>query len=92
MLSRSLLVTVINVAILGVAIVVLHAGVLQQPWDLIGLGLVAVICPIGGVWLALSIARRELRNRTQQAQPIAAIVISLLVLVVGLLLLASLRP
>jgi H+/Cl- antiporter ClcA len=91
-IAYSLKAALINVVLFGLVGAALVAGVVRQPWDLLAIAVVAIICPVAGVWIALSTARTEIRRGCAKAQPTIAIVLSLIVFIVGLLLLTSLRP
>jgi len=91
-MAGSLRVALANVAGFAIAAVALYIGIIPEPWDLAAVCVLAIICPIGGVWFAVSTSRREVSQGSSKVQPAIALALSLSVFVIGLLLLASIRP
>jgi hypothetical protein len=83
--SRALIVASVNVLLFGGVILLSFLGYgPPEPWDLLVFVIVAILCPIGGGFVTLSYAFREIRAGQPKWKPLLAIGLSLSVFLVGL--------
>src|SRR5262245_10361406 len=92
MKAASLKLALGNLGVWLFAVFTLHLGLIAEPWDLITISLVGIVCPTMGAWIALSGAKKDLRDTRNRSQALTAIVLSVVVFGLGLVFLASLRP
>jgi exosortase/archaeosortase len=57
--SRALVTSISSVALFGLVILSLSAGLVREPWDLMILVPILYICPIAGVFVSLSFVKSD---------------------------------
>jgi exosortase/archaeosortase len=57
--SRALVTAISSVALFGLVILSLSAGLVREPWDLMILVPILYICPIAGAFVALSFVKND---------------------------------
>lgn len=83
--KSSLIVAGANAALFGTVVGLAFAGLrVPEPWDLVAYGIVAIVCPFGGLLVTLSFAFREMRAGLPKKEPLLAVALSMTVFLVGL--------
>jgi hypothetical protein len=89
--SKVLTIALLNLAIVATCLLILYMGTLQQPWDLIVIGLGVIGCPIGGLWFAVTRVRHDVRQGVSRWQTTIGILLAIGTFIYCLLLFIT-RP
>ena len=76
-LSKTLAIAVSSIGLFWIWIWILSSGVVREPWDLISAVLLLYICPIAGLFAALSSVKGDLTRGVRQWQLALGVVLSL---------------
>ena len=85
--SRVLTIALFNIAIIATCFLILYLRVFQEPWDLIVIGLAAIGCPIGGLWLTVTRVKQDLSQGVSRWQTTVGVLLAIGTFIYGLLLL-----
>ena len=89
--SRALVAGISSVALFGLVILSLSAGLVREPWDLMILVPTLYICPIAGVFVALSFVKNDLDRGVSRWQIVLGVVLALAFFAGGLWTIGHLR-
>ena len=85
-LSTSLTIALVNVVLAAIGFLLLTFQIVQQPWDLLVVGMITLVCPIGGLWFTVSSIKRDRGHGVSKWQTTVGVLLALGMFVYGLLL------
>jgi hypothetical protein len=74
--SKTLTVGAASLGLFGIALAIISTGIVREPWDLIVAILLLYICPIAGIFAALSFVRDDLNRGVSRPQLALGVVLS----------------
>lgn len=81
--STVLVIAMFDVAIVATSLLFLGLRILPEPLDLIPMGLVMIVCPVAGLWFAVSGVKRDLAQGASRWQITLGVVLALAVFFYG---------
>jgi divalent metal cation (Fe/Co/Zn/Cd) transporter len=88
-LSRVLIVSLINVTIVLISFVILYLRTVPEPWDVVLVVVIMLVCPVGGLWLSVSQIKEDRSHGVSKWQTIFGVFLSLAIFAYGLFLLTT---
>lgn len=87
-LSRALKVALVSLVVVGASLLLLYFHTIPEPWDLLLVLIVTLVCPIAGVWLTVSNIKHDKMSGAGKWQTAIAAALALAMFVYGLALLS----
>jgi hypothetical protein len=85
-LSAALTIAFVNVTIAAIGFLLLTFRIVREPWDLLVVVVITLVCPIGGLWFTVSSIKRDRSRGISKWQTIVGVLLALGMFAYGLLL------